>query len=89
MFSIIFAALIGGVALGLANPTLGCLADRYYLSKISTFGIFIISGKFWPFSLSILVPSNYLPSYDTGITLRSDEVGAAADAWPVGLFGLV
>ncbi|XP_027774270.1 probable sodium/metabolite cotransporter BASS4, chloroplastic isoform X2 [Solanum pennellii] len=60
-------ALIGGVALGLANPTLGCLADRYYLSKISTFGIFIISG----------------------ITLRSDEVGAAAEAWPVGLFGLV
>lgn len=44
-FSITFAALIGGVALGLANPTLGCLADRYYLSKISTFGIFIISGR--------------------------------------------
>ncbi|KAM3301069.1 putative sodium/metabolite cotransporter BASS4, chloroplastic isoform X1 [Capsicum chacoense] len=60
-------ALIGGVALGLANPTLGCLADRYYLSKVSTFGIFIISG----------------------LTLRSDEVGAAAEAWPVGLFGLV
>ncbi|PHT42847.1 putative sodium/metabolite cotransporter BASS4, chloroplastic [Capsicum baccatum] len=60
-------ALIGGVALGLANPTLGCLANRYYLSKVSTFGIFIISG----------------------LTLRSDEVGAAAEAWPVGLFGLV
>ncbi|CAN4084913.1 unnamed protein product [Withania somnifera] len=60
-------ALIGGVALGVANPTLGCLADRYYLSKISTFGIFLISG----------------------LTLRSDEVGAAAEAWPVGLFGLV
>ncbi|XP_060172300.1 probable sodium/metabolite cotransporter BASS4, chloroplastic isoform X2 [Lycium barbarum] len=51
-------ALIGGVALGFANPALGCLADRYYLSKISTFGIFIVSG-------------------------------AAAEAWPVGLFGLV
>ncbi|XP_059285451.1 probable sodium/metabolite cotransporter BASS4, chloroplastic isoform X2 [Lycium ferocissimum] len=60
-------ALIGGVALGFANPALGCLADRYYLSKISTFGIFIVSG----------------------LTLRSDEVGAAAEAWPVGLFGLV
>ncbi|KAF8008955.1 hypothetical protein BT93_J0066 [Corymbia citriodora subsp. variegata] len=59
-------ALIGGVALGLANPTLGCLADRYYLSKFSTFGIFIISG----------------------LTLRSGEIGAAAEAWPVGMFGL-
>ncbi|KAI3427711.1 uncharacterized protein J3R85_009283 [Psidium guajava] len=59
-------ALIGGVALGLANPSLGCLADRYYLSKFSTFGIFIISG----------------------LTLRSGEIGAAAEAWPVGMFGL-
>ncbi|XP_030526711.1 probable sodium/metabolite cotransporter BASS4, chloroplastic [Rhodamnia argentea] len=59
-------ALIGGVALGLANPSLGCLADRYYLSKFSTFGIFIISG----------------------LTLRSREIGAAAEAWPVGMFGL-
>lgn len=60
-------ALIGGVALGLAYPTPGCLADRYYLSKFSTFGIFIISG----------------------LTLRSGEIGAAAEAWPVGMFGLV
>ncbi|KAL3838201.1 hypothetical protein ACJIZ3_022792 [Penstemon smallii] len=60
-------ALVSGVVLGLANPTLGCLADRYYLSKFSTFGIFIISG----------------------LTLRSDDIGAAAEAWPVGLFGLV
>ncbi|WCJ19085.1 Sodium Bile acid symporter family [Euphorbia peplus] len=37
-------ALIGGVALGLANPTFGCLADKYSLSKASTFGIFFISG---------------------------------------------
>uniref|UniRef100_A0A5B7BK82 Probable sodium/metabolite cotransporter BASS4, chloroplastic n=1 Tax=Davidia involucrata TaxID=16924 RepID=A0A5B7BK82_DAVIN len=59
-------ALVGGVALGLANPSLGCLADRYYLSKFSTFGIFIISG----------------------LTLRSEEIGAAAEAWPVGIFGL-
>lgn len=60
-------ALIGGVVLGLANPSLGCLAHRYHLSKFSTFGIFIISG----------------------LTLRSEEIGAAAEAWPVGLFGLV
>ena len=39
------AALVGGVALGFANPTLGCLADSYSLSKFSTFGIFIISGS--------------------------------------------
>uniref|UniRef100_A0A2P2KWN9 Uncharacterized protein n=1 Tax=Rhizophora mucronata TaxID=61149 RepID=A0A2P2KWN9_RHIMU len=37
-------ALVGGVLLGLANPSLGCLADRCYLSKFSTFAIFIISG---------------------------------------------
>ncbi|KAF8397905.1 hypothetical protein HHK36_016830 [Tetracentron sinense] len=60
-------ALITGVALGLANPSLGCLADRYSVSKFSTFGIFIISG----------------------LTLRSGEIGAAAEAWPAGMFGLV
>ncbi|XP_027163949.1 probable sodium/metabolite cotransporter BASS4, chloroplastic isoform X2 [Coffea eugenioides] len=59
-------ALIGGVALGLANPTPGCIADRLYLSRFSSFGIFVISG----------------------LTLRSDEIGAAAEAWQVGLFGL-
>ncbi|KAK9280612.1 hypothetical protein L1049_014307 [Liquidambar formosana] len=37
-------ALVSGVALGIANPTLGCLAHRYSLSKLSTFGIFFISG---------------------------------------------
>lgn len=60
-------ALVTGVAVGLANPSLGCLADRYYLSKFSTFGIFILSG----------------------LTLHSEEISAAAEAWPVGLFGLV
>ncbi|KAL6899149.1 hypothetical protein ACP4OV_005807 [Aristida adscensionis] len=30
--------------LGLLDPTLGCLADKYSLSKYSTFGIFVISG---------------------------------------------
>ncbi|KAK2634252.1 hypothetical protein Ddye_029044 [Dipteronia dyeriana] len=59
-------ALVGGVILGLANPSLGCLADKYHLSKFSTVGIFIISG----------------------LTLRSEEIGAAVDAWPVGIFGL-
>ncbi|KAJ8615018.1 hypothetical protein MRB53_004220 [Persea americana] len=37
-------ALVSGVALGLANPTLGCLLHKYGLSKVSTFGIFLISG---------------------------------------------
>ncbi|CAH9122095.1 unnamed protein product [Cuscuta epithymum] len=59
-------ALICGVTLGLANPSLGCIADRYYLSKLSTFGIFTISG----------------------LTLRTEEIAAAAEAWPVALFGL-
>ncbi|XP_042017374.1 probable sodium/metabolite cotransporter BASS4, chloroplastic isoform X2 [Salvia splendens] len=59
-------ALICGVLLGLANPGPGCLADKLCVSKISTFGIFVISG----------------------LTLRSDEIGAATEAWPVGLFGL-
>ncbi|KAG6401544.1 hypothetical protein SASPL_138403 [Salvia splendens] len=60
-------ALICGVLLGLANPGPGCLADKLCVSKISTFGIFVISG----------------------LTLRSDEIGAATEAWPVGLFGLI
>ncbi|MFS8012293.1 putative sodium bile acid cotransporter, sodium/solute symporter superfamily [Helianthus anomalus] len=59
-------ALVGGVALGLANPVPGCIAHRYQLSKVSAFGIFIISG----------------------LTLRSEDISAAAEAWPVGLFGL-
>ncbi|XP_059628431.1 probable sodium/metabolite cotransporter BASS4, chloroplastic isoform X2 [Cornus florida] len=59
-------ALVSGVTLGLANPSLGCLADSFSLSKFSTFGIFILSG----------------------LTLRSEEIGAAAEAWPVGIFGL-
>ncbi|KMZ66071.1 putative Bile acid:sodium symporter [Zostera marina] len=37
-------ALISSVILGVANPTLGCLAHSYSLSKYSTFGIFVISG---------------------------------------------
>ncbi|CAM8895636.1 unnamed protein product [Rhodiola kirilowii] len=37
-------ALVSAVALGLADPTLGCLAHRYSLSKFCTFGIFFISG---------------------------------------------
>jgi len=37
-------ALVSGVGLGFANPTLGCLADKYSFTKISTCGIFIISG---------------------------------------------
>ncbi|XP_010554509.1 PREDICTED: probable sodium/metabolite cotransporter BASS4, chloroplastic [Tarenaya hassleriana] len=59
-------ALVSGVVIGLANPVPGCLADKYSLSKFSTFGIFIISG----------------------LTLRSDAVGAAVKSWAVGVFGL-
>ncbi|KAM5550662.1 putative sodium/metabolite cotransporter BASS4, chloroplastic [Rosa sericea] len=60
-------ALVSGVTLGFAYPSLGCLADSYSLSKFTTFGIFIISG----------------------LTLHTGEIIAAADAWPVGIFGLV
>ncbi|KAF7820372.1 putative sodium/metabolite cotransporter BASS4, chloroplastic [Senna tora] len=59
--------LITGVTLGLTYPSLGCLAERYSVSKLGPFGIFILSG----------------------LMLRSKEIGAAAEAWPVGLFGLV
>lgn len=44
-FIMLCEALIGGVAFGFANPSLGCLADKYQLSKFSTFAIFIVSGK--------------------------------------------
>ncbi|XP_039133516.1 probable sodium/metabolite cotransporter BASS4, chloroplastic isoform X3 [Dioscorea cayenensis subsp. rotundata] len=37
-------ALVCGVAFGVADPTLGCLAHKYSLSRVSTFGIFFISG---------------------------------------------
>ncbi|XP_042388417.1 probable sodium/metabolite cotransporter BASS4, chloroplastic isoform X2 [Zingiber officinale] len=37
-------ALLSGIALGLANPTLGCVAHKFSLSKFSTFGIFFLSG---------------------------------------------
>lgn len=83
-------ALICGVSLGLANPTLGCLAHKYYLSKFSTFGIFIISGKFVFVSISLCtVNVNLCTLLWTGLTLNSKEIGAAVEAWPVGLFGLV
>lgn len=39
-------ALVCGVAFGVADPTLGCLAHKYSLSRVSTFGIFFISGNF-------------------------------------------
>ncbi|RDX58348.1 putative sodium/metabolite cotransporter BASS4, chloroplastic, partial [Mucuna pruriens] len=58
--------LVGGVTLGLAYPSLGCAADKYSVSKVGPFGIFVISG----------------------LMLRSEEIGAAFEAWPVGLFGL-
>ncbi|KAH9317125.1 hypothetical protein KI387_018894, partial [Taxus chinensis] len=37
-------ALVTGVIVGLVNPVPGCLAQKYSLSKWSTFGIFLVSG---------------------------------------------
>lgn len=59
----ICAALVGGVALGLANPTLGCLADSYNLSKFSTFGIFAIAGNNGPFFFCLLFDETRLIIY--------------------------
>ncbi|XP_022990372.1 probable sodium/metabolite cotransporter BASS4, chloroplastic [Cucurbita maxima] len=59
-------ALVTSVIAGIANPSLGCLADKYYLSKFGTFGIFVISG----------------------LTLRTSEVSASVEAWPVAVYGL-
>lgn len=40
--------------------------------------------------LILLLSANYsLFFHDTGLRLRSEDIGAAAEAWPVGLFGLV
>ncbi|XP_022747813.1 probable sodium/metabolite cotransporter BASS4, chloroplastic isoform X3 [Durio zibethinus] len=82
-------ALVGGVAFGLANPTLGCLADKYYLSKFSTFAIFIISGltlhsdaiggaaKAWPVGVfglcSILLFTPYFSRVVLQIELQPQE----------------
>ncbi|XP_076920773.1 putative sodium/metabolite cotransporter BASS4, chloroplastic [Bidens hawaiensis] len=60
------SALIAGVVFALINPSAGCLAHKYQVSKFSIIGIFLISG----------------------LTLPSEEIGKAAEAWPVGLFGL-
>ncbi|KAF8020335.1 hypothetical protein BT93_G0900 [Corymbia citriodora subsp. variegata] len=59
-------ALISGVALGLADPTLGCIAHKHSLTQFATSGIFFISG----------------------LKLQDREIGAAAQAWPLGLYGL-
>ncbi|KAJ7970568.1 putative Bile acid:sodium symporter [Quillaja saponaria] len=75
-------ALVGGVVLGLANPSLGCLADRFYLSKIGPFGIFIISGltlrnkeignavEAWPVGLFGLVSILLLTPYFSRLILQ-------------------
>ncbi|MED6138535.1 hypothetical protein PIB30_075073 [Stylosanthes scabra] len=60
-------ALVTSVGLGLAYPSLGCAADKYNLSKLGPFGIFVISG----------------------LMLRGEEISAALEAFPVGLFGIV
>ncbi|KAL3752334.1 hypothetical protein ACJRO7_013051 [Eucalyptus globulus] len=59
-------ALLSGVALGLADPTLGCIANKHSLTQFATSGIFFISG----------------------LKLQDREIGAATQAWPLGLYGL-
>ncbi|KAK3443798.1 hypothetical protein EUGRSUZ_B03869 [Eucalyptus grandis] len=59
-------ALLSGVALGLADPTLGCIAHKHSLTQFATSGIFFISG----------------------LKLQDREIGAATQAWPLGLYGL-
>ncbi|XP_040377086.1 probable sodium/metabolite cotransporter BASS4, chloroplastic isoform X2 [Oryza brachyantha] len=82
-------ALITGVALGLVDPTLGCLAHKYSLSKYSTFGIFLISGltlrtkelgaavEAWPAGLfglaSILLFTPFLAQFITQIKFFPHE----------------
>ncbi|XP_043703101.1 probable sodium/metabolite cotransporter BASS4, chloroplastic [Telopea speciosissima] len=75
-------ALVGGIALGLANPGLGCLANKYSVSKFSTFGIFLISGltlqskeisaavKAWPAGLFGLVSILLLTPFLSRIILQ-------------------
>ncbi|XP_042489539.1 probable sodium/metabolite cotransporter BASS4, chloroplastic isoform X2 [Macadamia integrifolia] len=75
-------ALVSGVALGLANPGLGCLANKYCVSKFSTFGIFLISGlmlqskeisaavKAWPAGLFGLVSILLLSPFFSRIILQ-------------------
>lgn len=42
-----------------------------------------MADLFWLHVLMIISPPCL------GLTLRSGEIGAAAEAWPVGVFGLV
>ncbi|KAJ4977619.1 hypothetical protein NE237_008399 [Protea cynaroides] len=83
-------ALVSGIALGLANPGLGCLANKYSISKFSTFGIFLISGltlqsreisaavKAWPAGLfglgSILLFSPFFSRVILQIKLSPQEL---------------
>ncbi|XP_050280672.1 probable sodium/metabolite cotransporter BASS4, chloroplastic isoform X3 [Quercus robur] len=82
-------ALISGVVLGFANPTLGCLAHKYSLSKFSTSGIFFISGlklkggefravsEAWPAGIfglaSILLLSPFFSSLISQVNLAPRE----------------
>lgn len=81
------------MGLGFANPTLGCLADKYSLSKFSTCGIFIISGvilyQFCYVQSSLFSPVDVALCCGTGLTLRTEAIGAAVKGWPLGIFGLV
>ncbi|AQK71494.1 putative sodium/metabolite cotransporter BASS4 chloroplastic [Zea mays] len=72
-------ALIGGIILGLLDPTLGCLAHKYSLSKYSTFGIFVISVPilllgsillFTPFLAQFIMQVQFFPpEFITGLAM--------------------
>ncbi|KAI4352923.1 hypothetical protein L6164_007130 [Bauhinia variegata] len=81
--------LISGVTLGLSYPSVGCFADKYYVSKISPCLIFLISGlslrskeigeavEAWPVGLfglvSILLLSPYFSKLIMQIQLQPQE----------------
>ncbi|WOL01601.1 putative sodium/metabolite cotransporter BASS4, chloroplastic [Canna indica] len=83
-------ALLSGIALGLANPTPGCVAHRLSLSRFSTCGIFFISGimlrsselgaaiEAWPAGLfglgSILLLSPFLSRLILQVQLTPQEL---------------
>ncbi|KAK1301138.1 hypothetical protein QJS10_CPB13g01615 [Acorus calamus] len=74
--------LVSGMSFGLVNPSLGCLAHKYGLSKFSTFGIFLISGltlrsgqinaavEAWPTGLYGLVSILLLSPFFSKLILR-------------------
>lgn len=86
-----FAALLSGVALGFADPTLGCLAHKHSLTQFATLGIFFISGEtLVSCTLSTVFCCQHLYLFKVaGLKLQDREIGSVTQAWPLGLYGLV